>query len=88
MSLDLFADKPRPNTEHLARIKAWVHDAWPQAATATVIVTELTCREPGCPPLETIIAVLDGSTQRKQTLHKAVADVTESDVRAAAATWR
>ncbi|MDX2179034.1 MAG: hypothetical protein SFV18_05530 [Bryobacteraceae bacterium] len=48
---------------------------------AIVMVTELQCHEPGCPPLETVIAVLrQGSPPRQFKLHKGVAEVTESDV--------
>jgi len=82
--MDLFAQKPKPSPEHIARVKTWVQQSMALPESATVMVTELACREPGCPPLETVIAILDGATQRKHTLHKAVLDVTEGDVRAAA----
>lgn len=43
-----------------------------------VMVTELACSEPGCPPLETVIAVLsDGKAPRQWKVHRAAADVDE-----------
>jgi hypothetical protein len=49
----------------------------------TVLIAELACTEPGCPPIETVIALLseDGKTQHK--VHKPVDEVTLDDVRAA-----
>ena len=49
-----------------------------------VVVSELACTEPGCPPVETVIALLRaGETPRQIKVHKAAVDVTEADVRAA-----
>ncbi len=49
-----------------------------------VVVNELRCTEPGCPPIETVIALLRaGSPPRQVKVHKPVTEVTESDVRAA-----
>jgi hypothetical protein len=51
---------------------------------AVVVVNELTCTEPGCPPVETVVALLRaGSKPRQVKLHKAAVDVTEDDLRAA-----
>lgn len=86
--MDLFSQKAKPNVEHVARVKAWVAQSMAIPPSSTVMVTELACKEPGCPPLETIIALLDGTTQRKHTLHKAVSDVTLDDVRAIATRWQ
>jgi hypothetical protein len=48
----------------------------------TVMVSQLACSEPGCPPLETVIAVLpmDGPP-RRWTLHRPADQVTEDDLR-------
>ncbi|MBM4074966.1 MAG: hypothetical protein FJ267_04910 [Planctomycetes bacterium] len=47
----------------------------------SILVTQLECKEQNCPPLETIVAVLDTPGQPRQfKLHKSVADITESDV--------
>jgi hypothetical protein len=45
------------------------------------MVTELECREPGCPPIETVIALLEGPGKTTQfKIHKMAGDVTRSDV--------
>ncbi|MBX9359672.1 hypothetical protein K4G64_00185 [Streptomyces sp. WAC04114] len=49
-----------------------------------VVIRELACTEPGCPPLETVVAVLpmDGEA-RRWTLHRPAEQLTEDDLRAA-----
>jgi hypothetical protein len=50
----------------------------------TVVVQQLACAEPGCPPVETVVAVLAaGEEPRRWTLHKPLSTVTPSDIRAA-----
>jgi hypothetical protein len=47
-----------------------------------VMVRQLACTEPGCPPVETVVAVLpmDGAA-RRWTLHQPVDRITEDDLR-------
>lgn len=48
-----------------------------------VMVRQLDCTEPGCPPLETVIAVLpDAGPARRWTLHRPADQIDESDLRA------
>ncbi len=49
----------------------------------TVMVTELQCSEPGCPPIETVIAVLRVGEREQIKIHKPLAEVTRDDVVAA-----
>jgi len=71
----------RPDAGQARRIKDWVRQAWALPDAATVLVTELQCTEPGCPPRETVIAVLDGSgANRLSRLHKSIAEVTAQDI--------
>ncbi|WP_019063689.1 hypothetical protein [Streptomyces prunicolor] len=47
-----------------------------------VMVRQLACTEPGCPPVETVVAVLpmDGAA-RRWTLHVLADRITEADLR-------
>lgn len=68
---------------HAETIKAWTEAALGLDDDAIVMVTELQCTEPGCPPLETAIAVLAGDGQRRlYKLFKPLAEVTAADVTA------
>lgn len=44
-----------------------------------VTVSQLACREPGCPPVETVIAVL-GPAGRRWTIHRPLADIDDAMV--------
>ena len=48
-----------------------------------VMIRQLTCTEPGCPPVETVVAVLpmQGEAHR-WTLHRPADEITEDDLRA------
>ncbi len=49
-----------------------------------IVVTELACTEPGCPPVETVVALLRAGRPPWQVkLHKPAVDVSEGDLRAA-----
>jgi hypothetical protein len=64
--INLFAGRPKPDIEHVERIKCWARVAWHVPEDATVMVTELECREPDCPPIETVVAVLqEGEPTRR-----------------------
>ena len=65
-----------------ARVKALVEDII-DAADVTVLVTELECTEPGCPPIETVIALLGADANVQHKIHKPVAEVSVEDVRSA-----
>lgn len=73
--------RPKRDVESIRRVKSWAIDCLPIAAGASVSVMELECHEPGCPPLETVIAAMEaGQRTRQWKLHKAIPDVTRDDL--------
>lgn len=48
----------RVDVQVSARVKTWVRTALHLDDDVAVVVTQLACREAGCPPLETVLAVL------------------------------
>jgi hypothetical protein len=81
MNLDLFGSRPKADPQKIASIKEWTAEVFQLPADVSVMVTELRCTEPGCPPLETVIAILTqpGKT-RQYKIEKALAEVTFLDV--------
>ncbi|MGW4070503.1 hypothetical protein [Nocardia grenadensis] len=68
--------------EALRRVKDAVRSQLVLDDDTAVVVRQLDCREPGCPPVETVIAVLPaGGPARRWTAHRPVAEITEDDVR-------
>jgi hypothetical protein len=63
------------------QIKQWTRELLALPADATLMVSELACSEPGCPPLETVIAVLDGAdAPRHFKIHRPLVDVSRADI--------
>jgi hypothetical protein len=83
-AMNLFASKPAGNVRRIEQIRLWVRERLTLTEEAFVLVTELRCSEPGCPPLETVIAILDGPGQQRQfKLHRAIAEIEAADIRLA-----
>ncbi|WP_156908600.1 nitrate reductase [Bradyrhizobium murdochi] len=50
----------------------------------TISVSELTCREPGCPDVETVVAILrDGEKPIIARIHKSIPEVTVDELKEA-----
>lgn len=80
-----FGARTKADPGRVSEIKRWASRAFGLGEEVSVMVTELRCTEPGCLPLETVIALLGVSGPTRQyKLHKAVAEVTEADVKALA----
>ncbi|HEY7063457.1 MAG TPA: hypothetical protein VII06_18405 [Chloroflexota bacterium] len=83
---DLFGTRSRPGPARIEQVRAWVIEAPGLATDTPVLVTELRCTEPGCPPLETVIAILDRpGAPRQHKLYKPLTEITQADVRGLAA---
>ena len=64
MTLELFGQR-RPDPRAVADVKRWAAEVFRLPESASVLVTELRCGEPGCPPLETVIAILSPGPARR-----------------------
>lgn len=84
--MNLFDGRKATAPEQIERVKAMARECWRVSEQTTIMVTELECREPGCPPIETVIALLEGPGRNRQyKIHKPAADVSRSDVERLAA---
>ena len=77
--MELFSRRRNPG--RAAAIKSWVAARLGLGEADIVTVAELACHEPGCPPVETVIAVhgADGG-RRDWRIHKPLAEIVEEDV--------
>ncbi len=78
---------PRNDERRVAAIralKATARALFDAGEDDAVVVNELQCTEPGCPPIETVVALLRaGAEPRQVKVHKPAVEVTEDDLRAA-----
>ena len=65
----------------LERVREWTRARFKLPDEAAVLVAEVACGLPGCPPLETVVAFWTDTDKRHQfKVFKRVADVTEDDL--------
>lgn len=66
----------------LRHIKQWTRERFQLGEDETIVVAELACAQPGCPPLETVIAFWtnDGADRHHIKIFKPALDVTEDDL--------
>ena len=62
-------------------VKEWVRSAAGAPDDAAIVVTELSCSEPGCPPFEVVMAVLrSGEPPVQRKVHKRLAELSRDEV--------
>jgi nitrate reductase delta subunit len=79
-------DLPAPaktSPEHLAaldRVREWTRRRFKLADDAAILVSEIACNLPGCPPLETAIAFWSDEKRHHFKLFKQVSEVAFDDL--------
>jgi nitrate reductase delta subunit len=74
-------DESRTQLDAIVAIQRWTRQRFKLDATAAVLVSEVTCRMPGCAPLETVVAFwTDDDTRHQFRLLKPLADVRYDDI--------
>jgi hypothetical protein len=66
----------------LRRVKKWTRERFKLPLDAPLLVAEVTCFVPGCPPIETVVAFWtdEGNRRHQFKLFKPVADVVADDL--------
>lgn len=65
------------------RVRDWTRLRFKLSADDAVLVTEIECQLPGCPPLETIVAFWEAADETKRyhfKVFKPIAEVVEDDL--------
>lgn len=61
------------------QLKTWIDELLKLDREITVSISQLQCKEPGCPPIETVITILTQPVQQFK-IHKAIAEIERSDL--------
>jgi hypothetical protein len=70
--------RAKPESEAIARVKAWAAAAVPDA---TIAVNEIVCLDPSCPGTETVILIMHRRRKtRAAKIGKPLDEVTRDDV--------
>lgn len=68
--------KPKTNLNMVRKIKGTLEKALSLPDSATISVTEFACFEEGCPPVETVVALLQaGSSPLQHKFHKPAGEI-------------
>jgi hypothetical protein len=60
----------------LEQVREWVRERFKLSPETAILVSEVACNLPGCPPLETIVAFWDSEQRHHFKLFKRVQEVT------------
>ena len=67
--------------EKAAEIKLWTRQNLPLTEESVVSVSEFACAKPSCPNRQTVILVMsEDAPTKKISIHKTIAEVSETDV--------
>ncbi|HEY9709498.1 MAG TPA: hypothetical protein V6D48_14940 [Oculatellaceae cyanobacterium] len=78
--MNLFSQQtPSKNQEKIRQIKTWIYELLEIDSEISISISQLRCIEPGCPPIETIIAVMTSPVQ-KYTIHKSITELEHTDI--------
>ena len=72
----------KKSPEHIAalgRVREWVRERF-ALGDAAILVAEVACAVPGCPPIETVIAFWSEDRRHHFKVFKPVAEVTDADL--------
>ena len=64
----------------LDRVHDWTRERFSLAADETIMVSEVSCTIPGCPPLETLVVFWTGLGRHHFKIFKPIAEVIEDDL--------
>ena len=76
-----FTRKSPERSAALDRVREWVRGRFSLPDDAAILVAEVACAVPGCPPLETVIAFWSDERRHHFKVFKPVAEVVCDDLR-------
>jgi hypothetical protein len=76
-----FARNSPAHAQALDRVRTWTRERFKLADDVPIVVAEIACGLPGCPPLETVVAFWTADDRRHQfKLFKLVQEVARDDL--------
>jgi hypothetical protein len=75
-----FARTSAENSAALDRLRNWTHARFELADDETVLVSQIACGVPGCPPIETHVVFWTDAGRHHFKIFKPLAQVSEDDL--------
>jgi len=78
--MNLFSQShAKAEPEKVQQIKTWIYELLKLNPDTPISIIQLRCTEPGCPPLETAIAVMTVPTKTYK-IHRSIAEIGFTDI--------
>jgi hypothetical protein len=76
-----FRKKSPQRLQALDRVREWTRERFDLPEDAAILVSEIACTTPGCPPVDTVVAFWTAEDKRHQfTIFKPVEEVVPDDL--------
>lgn len=75
-----FVNKSPQHIAAIGRVREWTRERFALDHDTAILVAEIACTVPGCPPLETVIAFWSGERRHHTKVFKPVAEVVAEDL--------
>ena len=75
-----FTKKSPDDAAALDRVRGWTRARFKLGGEETVMVSEIACAVPGCPPIETHVVFWSEAGRHHIKMFKPLADIAESDL--------
>jgi hypothetical protein len=75
-----FAKKDQQNSALTERVRDWTRQRFALADDETVMVSEIACQVPGCPPIETHVVFWTAAGRHHFKIFRPLAAVSEDDL--------
>jgi len=69
----------KADPEQVKQLKSWVYQILNIDSNIPISISQLACKESGCPPIETVIAIMTQPVQQYK-VHKAVNEINAADI--------
>ncbi|VEP12828.1 conserved hypothetical protein [Hyella patelloides LEGE 07179] len=78
--MDLFSrTNLKADPAKVKQVKTWIAEILNLDEQVTISLNQLTCHEPGCPPIETAIVIMK-QPPKQYKIHKSIAEIERTDI--------
>ena len=78
---NIFNSQQKSDPRQIVQVKSWVSQVFDLSDDVSVMITQLQCTEEGCPPIETVIAIMETPGKPRQyKIHKPLMEVNQADI--------
>lgn len=78
---NFFNSQLKSDPRQLVQVKSWVFEVFDLSDDVSVMITQLQCTKEDCPPIETVIAIMETpGNPRQYKIHKPLAEVNQKDI--------